>query len=56
MNYLLDTNLLVAALRARNGASNAIVQRVLMGDLPIAVHQKKLVYEYPRCAAITKPR
>ena len=45
MNYLLDTNVLVAALRSRNGASNAIVQRVLMGDLPIVVHHK-LVYEY----------
>ena len=45
MRYLLDTNVLVAALRSRNGASNAIVRRVLLGDLPLVVHQK-LVYEY----------
>ncbi len=45
MRYLLDTNVLVAALRSRNGASNAIVRRALLGDLPLVVHQK-LVYEY----------
>jgi predicted nucleic acid-binding protein len=45
MRYLLDTNVLVAAFRSRSGASNAIVRRVLMGDLPLVVHQK-LVYEY----------
>lgn len=45
MRYLLDTNVLVAALRSRNGASNAIVRRVLLGDLPLVVHQK-LIYEY----------
>ena len=45
MRYLLDTNVLVAAFRSRNGASNAIVRRALMGDLPLVVHQK-LVYEY----------
>lgn len=45
MRYLLDTNVLVAALRSRNGASNAIVRRALLGDLPLVVHQK-LIYEY----------
>lgn len=45
MRYLLDTNVLVAAFRSRNGASNAIVRRALLGDLPLVVHQK-LVFEY----------
>ena len=45
MRYLLDTNVLVAALRSKHGASNAIVRRALLGDLPLVVHQK-LVYEY----------
>lgn len=45
MRYLLDTNVLVAALRSRSGASNAIVRRALMGDLPLVIHQK-LAYEY----------
>ena len=45
MRYLLDTNVLVAAFRSINGASNAIVRRALLGDLPLVVHQK-LVFEY----------
>ncbi len=45
MRYLLDTNVLVAAFRSRNGASNAIVRRALLGELPLVVHHK-LVYEY----------
>ena len=45
MRYLLDTNVLVAAFRSINGASNAIVRRALLGDLPLIVHQK-LVFEY----------
>lgn len=45
MRYLLDTNVLVAALRSKHGTSNAIVRRALLGDLPLVVHQK-LVYEY----------
>ncbi len=45
MKYLLDTNVLVAAFWSRNGASNAIVRRALLGDLPLGIHQK-LVYEY----------
>lgn len=45
MRYLLDTNVLVAAMRSRSGASNALVRRALQGDLPLLVHQK-LVLEY----------
>jgi predicted nucleic acid-binding protein len=45
MRYLLDTNVLVAALRSRHGASNAVVRQVLQGDLPLVIHHK-LVYEY----------
>ncbi|WPL19259.1 hypothetical protein Thiowin_04371 [Thiorhodovibrio winogradskyi] len=45
MRYLLDTNVVVAALRSRNGASNKIVRWALTGDLPLVVHHK-LVYEY----------
>jgi predicted nucleic acid-binding protein len=45
MRYLLDTNVLVAAFRSRTGASNAIVRRAVLGDLPLVVHQK-LIYEY----------
>ncbi len=41
MRYLLDTNVLVAALRSKHGASNAIVRRALLGDLPLVVHQKE---------------
>ena len=45
MRYLLDTNVLVAALRSSQGASHALVRRALQGELPLVVHQK-LVYEY----------
>lgn len=45
MRYLLDTNVLVAAFRSRTGASNALVRRALLGQLPVVVHSK-LVYEY----------
>jgi len=45
MRYLLDTNVLVAALRSRSGASNALVRLALQGLLPVVVHPK-LVYEY----------
>ncbi len=45
MQYLLDTNVLVAAFRSRMGASHAIVRRALQGNLPLVVHQK-LIYEY----------
>ena len=45
MRYLLDTNVLVAALRSKNGASHIRLRRALQGDLPVVVHHK-LVYEY----------
>ena len=45
MRYLLDTNVLVAAFRSRNEASNAVIRRALLGDLPMVTHHK-LVYEY----------
>ena len=45
MRYLLDTNVIVAALRSRHGASNALLRRALQGELPVVVHQK-LVLEY----------
>lgn len=45
MRYLLDTNVLVAAFRSRNGASNAIIRRALLGELPLVI-QQKLVFEY----------
>lgn len=45
MNYLLDTNILIAALRSRRGASHALVRMVLQGKLPIAMHYK-LLAEY----------
>lgn len=45
MRYLFDTNVLVAAFRSRRGASHVLVQRAIMGELPLVVHHK-LVYEY----------
>lgn len=45
MRYLLDTNILVAAFRSSIGASSALLQRALHGELPLVVHPK-LVYEY----------
>lgn len=45
MRYLLDTNVLVAAFRSRDGASHALLRRALAGDLPLVVHHK-LIYEY----------
>jgi len=45
MRYLLDTNVLVAAFRSSIGASSALLQRALHGELPLVVHPK-LVYEY----------
>lgn len=45
MRYLLDSNVLVAAFRSRNGASNAVLRRVLTGNLRVVVHYK-LVAEY----------
>jgi putative PIN family toxin of toxin-antitoxin system len=45
MRYILDTNVLVAAFRSSIGASSALLQRTLHGELPVVVHPK-LVYEY----------
>lgn len=45
MNYLLDTNVLISALRSRQGASHALVRRVLQGKLAITMHHK-LLTEY----------
>ena len=45
MRYLFDTNVLVAAFRSSVGASSALLQRALHGELPLVVHPK-LVYEY----------
>ena len=45
MRYLFDTNVLVAAFRSSVGASSALLQRALHGELPVVVHPK-LVYEY----------
>ncbi len=45
MRYVLDTNVIVAALRSRVGASNAVLRRALQGQLPLVTHQK-LVFEY----------
>jgi predicted nucleic acid-binding protein len=45
MRYLFDTNVLVAAFRSSSGASFALLQRVLHGELPLVVHPK-LIYEY----------
>jgi putative PIN family toxin of toxin-antitoxin system len=45
MNYLLDTNVLIAALRSRRGASHALIRLVLQGKLPVVMHHK-LLAEY----------
>lgn len=45
MKYLLDTNILIAALRSRRGASHALIRLVLQGKMPIVMHHK-LLAEY----------
>lgn len=45
MRYLFDTNVLVAALRSRQGASHVLLRRALQGEMALVVHHK-LVYEY----------
>ncbi len=45
MRYLIDTNVLVSALRSRRGASHAVLRRVFLGELPIVMHPK-LLWEY----------
>ena len=45
MRYLIDTNVLVSALRSRRGASHAVLRRVILGELTIVMHPK-LLWEY----------
>ena len=45
MRYLLDTCILVSALRSRNGASNALLRLVFARGLRVVVHFK-LIAEY----------
>lgn len=45
MRYILDTNVILAGLRSRSGASHWLLRRALEGRLPLVIHQK-LVYEY----------
>jgi len=45
MRYLLDTCVVLSALRSRHGASNAILRQAFEGQLPVVVHFK-LVAEY----------
>ena len=45
MRYLIDTNVLVAALMSKRGASHQILRRVLTGEIPIVIHHK-LLWEY----------
>ena len=45
MKYLFDTNVLIAALRSRRGASHALIRMALQGKLPIVMHYK-LLTEY----------
>lgn len=43
--YLFDTNVLVAALRSRRGASHLLLQEALSAVLPLVIHYK-LLAEY----------
>jgi putative PIN family toxin of toxin-antitoxin system len=45
VRYVLDTCVVVSALRSRNGASNRILRLVLLGELPAVCHYK-LLSEY----------
>lgn len=45
MRYVLDTCVVVSALRSKRGASNAVLSRVLRHQLPIVLHFK-LLAEY----------
>lgn len=45
MRYLIDTCVVLSALRSRRGASNALLRLVFEGSLPVVVHFK-LVAEY----------
>ena len=45
MRYVLDTCVVVSALRARSGASNRVVRLALLGQIPAVCHYK-LLSEY----------
>ena len=45
MRYVIDTSVLVSALRSKNGASHLVLRRVYGGQLPIVMHYK-LLSEY----------
>jgi len=45
VRYVLDTCVVVSALRSRNGASNRILRMTLQGQLPVVCHYK-LLSEY----------
>ena len=45
MRYVIDTSVLISALRSKNGASHVVMQRVYAGQLPIVMHYK-LLAEY----------
>jgi uncharacterized protein len=45
VRYVLDTCVVVSALRSRNGASNLVLRRALLGELPVVCHYK-LLSEY----------
>ena len=45
MRYVLDTCVVVSALRSRNGASNRVLRLALLGELPAVCHYK-LLAEY----------
>ena len=45
MRYVLDTCVVVSALRSRNGASNRVLRLALLGEIPAVCHYK-LLSEY----------
>lgn len=45
VRYVLDTCVVVSALRSRNGASNRVLRLALMGEIPSVCHYK-LLSEY----------
>jgi predicted nucleic acid-binding protein len=45
VRYVLDTCVVVSALRSRNGASHRVFRRALLGKLPVVCHYK-LLSEY----------
>ncbi len=45
VRYVLDTCVVVSALRSRNGASNRVLRLALLGELPTVCHYK-LLSEY----------